>query len=75
MFVMSATAGIEEITSLEMIANLDIPSLYQRLKCGLKQGFPSGTLTFPNSSFLMGMCFKHCNIYFSNTENKLGNNF
>jgi hypothetical protein len=74
MFVMSATAGNEEITSLEMIANLDIPS-YQQLQCGLKQGFPSGALPFPNSSFLMGMCFKHCYIYFKNTENKLGSSF
>jgi len=76
MFVTSATAGNEEITSLEMTANLDIRSLYQRLKRGLHQGFPSGSVPFPDSSFHMGMRFKHCNIYwFNNTENKLGNNF
>jgi len=60
---MSATARNGEITSMEMIANVDIPSLYQRLKCGLQQGFCSGTVPFPDSSLLVGMFFKHCNIY------------
>jgi hypothetical protein len=64
MVVVSATAENGEITSLEMIADLDIwPSLYQRLKRGLQQGFSSGTVPFPDSSFLKGMCFNHCNVY------------
>jgi hypothetical protein len=56
---MSATAGNEEITSLEVTVNLDMRSLYQRLKSGLHQGFPSGTVPFPDSSFHTAMCFKH----------------